>query len=66
MKAVFLRLKNIIHNIVEQYTVIVQYWKNIFVKDMAGSKDFYMEAAKRILCFKSKRFCGLKGVKVQS
>lgn len=49
MKAVFLRLKNIIHNIVEQYTVIVQYWKNIFVKDMAGSKDFYMEAAKRIL-----------------
>lgn len=66
MKAVFLRLKNIIHNIVEQYTVIVQYWKNIFVKDMAGSKEFYMEAAKRILCFKSNKFCGLKGVKVQS
>lgn len=40
MKAVFLRLKNIIHNILEQYTnVIVQYWITIFVKDMAGSKD---------------------------
>lgn len=39
MKAVFLRLKSIIHNILEQYTVIVQYRKNIFVKDMAGSKD---------------------------